>query len=72
MRETKDATAHKLVARPVLTPNKISLLIIVSECLKPVRDLWSKKHKLAAMITSAEVDNALMDIVRPEIPRSCW
>lgn len=45
-------TASKLVSKPVFKLNRISLLMIESERLNPVRDCWRRKMRDAAMATS--------------------
>ena len=46
----------------MLTENIIILLMIVSLFLNPVRDLWSRKMRVAAIDTSATALKTLIDL----------
>lgn len=53
--------ANKLVSAPVLIVNRISLLMMFSLCLNPVRWRLSKKMSVAAMATSPMAARMLID-----------
>ena len=56
---TKLIIAKKLVIAPVLIVKIIQRLIIVSLCLKPVRERWRRKISVTAIATSETTANIL-------------
>lgn len=62
--DIREATAHKLVRKPVLTANRINLLIIVSDRWKPVRDRCRRVQSIAAISTSPAAAKAFTNIER--------
>ena len=48
---------------PVFTTKTISLVMMLSDRLKPVLEVWRKKQRLAAIKISTAVERALMVIV---------
>jgi hypothetical protein len=60
--EIRDKTAQTLVRRPVLMLNRISLLIMVSDLRKPVRDCCRSVQRKTAIRTSPAAATAFTDI----------
>lgn len=55
-------TAQTLVNSPVLILNRMSLLIIVSDLRKPVRDCWRRVQRNTAIRTSPAAATAFTDM----------
>jgi hypothetical protein len=58
----RDIIAQMLVRRPVPMLNIISLVIMVSDARKPVRDCWRRVQRMAAIRTSPAAARAFTDI----------